>query len=55
MAEEVFNRCSTTNATSDGKIRPDSKEYEVTFDYEFLEDYQDPVSRGTKLRRALTK
>ena len=41
MAEKVFNRCSRTNATMDGKIGPDSKKYRVTFDYEFLEDFRD--------------
>ena len=41
MAEEVFNRCSVGNETKDGKIRLDSKEYQLTFNYEFLEDFQD--------------
>ena len=52
VAEEVFNRCTFTNATKDGQIRPDSKEYRVTFNYEFLEDFQDPES---KLARAFTR
>ena len=39
MAFEVFNKCTTTNATPDGKIQPESSEYVVTFDYEFVEDY----------------
>lgn len=41
MAEVVFNRCSVGNDTKDGKIRPDSKEYHVEFNYEFLEDFRD--------------
>lgn len=41
VAEEVFNRCSVGNETKDGKIRIDSKEYKLTFNYEFLEDFQD--------------
>lgn len=41
VAEVVFNLCSVGNDTKDGKIRPDSKEYEVTFNYEFLEDFRD--------------
>ena len=53
VAEEVFDRCTTTNATSDGQIRPDIKEYRVTFNYEFLEDFRDPESRAKRLKRAL--
>ena len=52
VAEEVFNRCTFTNATKDGQIRPDSKDYRVIFNYEFLEDFQDPKS---KLARAFTR
>ena len=37
----VFNLCSEGNDTKDGKIRPDSKDYQVTFNYEFLEDFRD--------------
>ena len=37
----VLNRCSVTNETKDGKIKPDSDKYEVEFNYEFLEDFQD--------------
>ena len=36
VAELVLNRCTTTN--SDRNARPDSEEYTVTFDYQFLED-----------------
>jgi len=55
VAEEVFNRCTFTNATKDGQIRPDSAEYHVTFNYEFLEDFQDPASRATQIARAITR
>ena len=41
VAEEVFNRCSITNETKDGRIGPDSKDYRVNFNYEFLEDFRD--------------
>ena len=41
VAEEVLNLCSITNATKDGRIRPDSKDYQVVFNYEFLEDFVD--------------
>jgi hypothetical protein len=36
VAEMVLNKCTTTNA--DRNIRPDSKDFAVTFNYEFLED-----------------
>lgn len=41
VAEQVFNRCTLSNETKDGKIRHDSKDYNITFDYEFIEDFQD--------------
>lgn len=41
VAREVFNRCSEGNDTKDGAILPDSKDYNVTFNYEFLEDFRD--------------
>lgn len=41
VAEKVFNRCSVGNESKDGKIRLDSKEYILTFNYEFLEDFRD--------------
>ena len=41
MAEEVFNRCCVGNETKDGKVGVDSKDYRLTFNYEFLEDIQD--------------
>ena len=37
VAEMVLKKCTRTNAR-DRNVRPDSKEYTVTFDYEFLED-----------------
>ena len=37
VAEMVLNKCTTTNSTKKD-VRPDSKEYEVTFDYIFIED-----------------
>ena len=41
VAEEVFNRCCVGNETKDGKIGVDSKDYRLTFNYEFLEDFRD--------------
>ena len=41
VAEQVFNQCSISNETKDGKIWRDSKDYTITFDYEFIEDFQD--------------
>lgn len=55
VAEAVFNRCTETNATNDGTIRPDSPDYQVTFNYEFLEDFRDPVTAAEQFQRALTK
>ncbi len=55
VAEEVFNRCTSTNASKDGKVRPDSLEYSITFNYEFLEDFQEAETRTAKLRRNLRK
>ena len=46
VAKLVFNRCSRNNATKEGKITPQSKEFRVEFNYEFLEDYRDPKSRS---------
>ena len=36
VAEIVLNKCTSTNA--DRNVRPDSEDYAVTFNYEFLED-----------------
>ena len=56
VAEEVFNRCSEANDTTDGRIRPDSKEYTVTFSYEFLEDFRDKKEDFcTRIFNTLTK
>ena len=41
VAEEILNLSSMTNVTKDGWIRPDSKDYQVVFNYEFLEDFVD--------------
>lgn len=40
MAEEVFNRCLSTNEEVVGS--KEDKNFEVTFNYEFLEDDQAP-------------
>lgn len=53
VAEVVFNRCSVGNDTKDGRIRPDSKGYMVTFNYEFLEDFRD--EKENVLSRAFRK
>ena len=37
VANEVFNRC----CAGYDKARIDSKDYKLTFNYEFLEDFQD--------------
>ena len=37
VAELVLRKCTVSNAKNIS-IRPDSKEYEVTFDYKFIED-----------------
>ena len=55
VAEEVFNKCTVTNATKDGKIRPDSKEYRVLFNYEFLEDFRDAESAAHRLARHISR
>ena len=55
VAEVVFNRCTETNTTKDGTTRPDSTGYKVTFNYEFLEDFRDPVTAAQQFTRALTK
>ena len=36
IAEMVLNKCTDTNA--DRNIRPDSKDYAIIFNYQFLED-----------------
>ena len=41
VAKEVLNHCMETNASVEGPIHPWSKEYTVTFNYEFLEDHRD--------------
>ena len=37
LAELVLRKCTASNA-KDGNIQPDSEDYTVTFDYEFIED-----------------
>ena len=37
MAELVLRKCTASNA-KDRNIQPDSEDYTVTFDYEFIED-----------------
>ena len=44
VAEEVLNRCVSSNASRDGPINVNSPEYCVQFMYEFLDDYRDPPS-----------
>ena len=38
VAEMVLNKCTDTNA--DRNIRPDSEDFAVTFNYQFLEDQE---------------
>ena len=38
VAELVFNRCTVSNETKD---RHDTQGYSITFEYEFIEDFQD--------------
>ena len=40
IAEVIFERCTRT--TSDSGVPVNSNEYEVTFNTEFLEDFQHP-------------
>ena len=42
MAQLVLKKCTSTN-TKDGSevTSPDSKDYAVTFSYEFIEDSED--------------
>ena len=52
----VFNRCSVTNETKDGRVRPESKDFEVVFNYEFLEDFVDEEHNFiTRCWRTLTR
>lgn len=47
VAEKAFNRCVETNEGNDCrryKVHPTSDNYEVDFNYEFLEDFQDKHS-----------
>ena len=37
VAELVLKKCTVTN-TRDRNVQPDSKDYAVTFNYEFIED-----------------
>lgn len=41
VAKRVLDRCITTNATKDGSVNSRSNEYEITYDYQFLEDLKD--------------
>ena len=40
VAQLVLKKCTSTNA-KDGGTSPDSKDYAVTFSYEFIEDFKD--------------
>ena len=40
VAQLVLTKCTNTNA-KEGTISQDSKDYAVTFSYEFIEDSQD--------------
>jgi hypothetical protein len=57
VAEVVLNRCMVSNETKDGKIRRDTDEYTITFDYEFVEDFQDASESiwSSLLRRYIQK
>ena len=46
----MFTRCVTTNEIEG--VSKDDQHFEVTFDYEFLEDDRDPIRIG--LSRTLT-
>jgi len=54
VAEEVFNHCTITNATKNGQICPDSAECRVIFNHEFVEDFQNPESRATRIASPIT-
>ena len=53
MAHAVLDRCMSDNATEENPDIVNSKKYEVTFDFEFLEDWRPAVSTG--LVRGMTK
>ena len=50
VALAVLDRCFTDNATEENPDIVNSKNYEVTLDFEFLEDWRPKVSRGFKGR-----
>ena len=52
VAEEVFNRCAVSNEAEVGK---DDKNYTITFNYEFLEDFSEEDETVTRLARAFTR
>ena len=53
LAELVMNKCTETNAGSSdghgGSINSDSESFEVTYDYEFLEDFRDSEKTDPEL------
>ena len=51
VAKEVFDRCMELNTINGDNTHRDSNSSVVTFDYEFLEDYRDPKSEHSPLRR----
>ena len=50
MAHAVLDRCMTDNATEENPDIVNSKNYEVTFDFEFLEDWRPQVARTLRGR-----
>ena len=53
VAKAVLDRCMVDNVTHEDKNIMNTKEYEVKFNYEFLDDYRDNTFRQ-KLRHQLT-
>ena len=53
VAHAVLDRCMSDNATEENPDIVNTRKYEVTFDFEFLEDWRQAVSTG--LVRGLTK
>ena len=48
VAKEVFNRCAVPNG-----VAKDDVDYQITFNYELLEDFRDEYGGG--LTRAFTR
>ena len=41
-----------TNATTDGSVSDKSENYEITYNYEFLEDFKDSTDSNKDIKRS---